>query len=660
MRSCLLVTMMARVLQVLLNELLVGTITWTSIDRSTFVFDDAYRELSNRSVLSLFFRTMSGGLKQDADIRSSRMQVHPFFSNLLPEGHLREYLAEKLQIDRSREAHLIEALGGDLPGAVIVRSAEKSFESQWSNSKTISDKQQSGPDGALKFSFAGIQMKFSAIMESSGGLTIPAHGENGTYIVKLPSGKFDKVPESEYASLHLAKEMGIQVAESALIETESVKNLPKGMLTSGTQSLSVKRFDRDGLRRIHVEDFAQVYGKFPAEKYKGVAYHDLAKVLWIVSGEEDLAEFIRRLVFSLGIGNGDMHLKNWSLIYPDGINPRLSPAYDFVPTVAFSSDRALALSIGGEKIMSKITFEHFDKFAAKAELPSRLVQKLVRESVDAFSTVWVQKQDSYPLPPSVRADINEHLGGIELFRSARHIQGFSTQSLHFFYFAGLAGDAGVSLSNNPESTLYNNALALKQINEFGRAMTTLSMSLDAKESWQGYYNRGNLKYAFHDLFGAIEDFGSATSITDIPQASYNFALSYINLQERDDTAADKYFKPAEKAFNRATQLDPKMYQAWYNLGVMHLSLQHSEQAIRHFKKTLELNPLYAPAAFNLGAAHLLNGDMAEAKQLYERASELDSKVKNLAPLIESFSQIRVLIPMNGPPGPAGPQGPSAS
>ena len=38
----------------------------------------------------------------------------------------------------------------------------------------------------LRFSLAGVQLKFSAINEASGGLTIPAKGVGGSWIVKLP------------------------------------------------------------------------------------------------------------------------------------------------------------------------------------------------------------------------------------------------------------------------------------------------------------------------------------------------------------------------------------------------------------------------------------------------------------------------------------------
>lgn len=45
-------------------------------------------------------------------------------------------------------------------------------------------------------------------------------------------------------------------------------------------------------------------------------------------------EFVRRLVLTVITGNGDMHLKNWSLIYPgNGDKPVLAPIYDVLSTV---------------------------------------------------------------------------------------------------------------------------------------------------------------------------------------------------------------------------------------------------------------------------------------------------------------------------------------
>ena len=60
-----------------------------------------------------------------------------------------------------------------------------------------------------------------------------------------------------------------------------------------------------------------------------------------MTDETQFTEFIRRLIFNAVIGNNDMYLKNWSLIYPDGHTPQLAPAYDFVSTVRYVADDRL-------------------------------------------------------------------------------------------------------------------------------------------------------------------------------------------------------------------------------------------------------------------------------------------------------------------------------
>jgi serine/threonine-protein kinase HipA len=66
---------------------------------------------------------------------------------------------------------------------------------------------------ALRFSLAGVQLKFSAFANAgmAGGLTIPAEGVGGSWIVKLPSQQFTGVPENEFSMMTLAGMIGMEV-----------------------------------------------------------------------------------------------------------------------------------------------------------------------------------------------------------------------------------------------------------------------------------------------------------------------------------------------------------------------------------------------------------------------------------------------------------------
>ena len=269
-------------------------------------------------------------------------------------------------------------------------------------------------DQPYRFSLAGVQLKFSALAESTGGLTIPASGVGGDWIIKLPAQNFAHVPENEWAMLHWAGEVGIPVPETRLVPLDQIAGLPELGVLSGTTALAVKRFDRHEKRRIHIEDFAQVYNVFPEKKYEGVSTANMANMVWILTGEDGLIDFIRRLVFTILIGNGDMHLKNWSFVYPDGRNPELSPAYDFVSTIAYIPSDRLALNLSGEKNIRAITLEHFEKLVRKAGLPEYLVLSAVKETMERALDKWSENKTNYALPGEILERIEKHLAGLRI------------------------------------------------------------------------------------------------------------------------------------------------------------------------------------------------------------------------------------------------------
>jgi len=393
-----------RTLSVYLNNTEVGTLTLLADDRTLFAFSRSYIENANRPTLSLWFKTPLGELKTAEKIRSAAA-LPPFFSNLLPEGHLRDYLAKKLNVKSGREFFLIAALGKDLPGAVYVQAVEELADDGLKQKKLLSKEEK-----LLRFSLAGVQLKFSAIMESTGGLTIPADGIGGSWIVKLPSHTYKHVPEAEYSMLKLAERTGISVPDCKLIPTASIAGLPADIDAKFGESLAVKRFDRkdDGVR-IHMEDFAQVFGIYPTEKYENASFDRIGYVLLSECGEADFFEFIKRLVFTVLIGNGDMHLKNWSLLYNDSRQPRLSPAYDFVPTIIYMANDNLGLRLGGEKEFLKVRMVNFVKLVSKAAASERIALKLVQETVERTCIAWKELQSDFPLTKEMKKALEVHM-----------------------------------------------------------------------------------------------------------------------------------------------------------------------------------------------------------------------------------------------------------
>ena len=202
----------------------------------------------------------------------------------------------------------------------------------------------------LRFSLAGVQLKFSAVMEATGGLTVPADGIGGSWIVKLPSARFPAVPQNEFVTMGLARRIGIPVPRTRLVPVHEIVGLPDDVAAVGDLAFAVERFDRGpGRSRIHMEDFAQVFGLYPERKYGRRSCAGIASVLSAEAGPEAVEDFVRRLAFSVLTGNADMHLKNWSLVYADGVTPSLSPAYDLLSTIPYLPNDRFALTFGGTK-----------------------------------------------------------------------------------------------------------------------------------------------------------------------------------------------------------------------------------------------------------------------------------------------------------------------
>jgi serine/threonine-protein kinase HipA len=399
------------VLEVGLYGKRIGTLTHLPGDQTLFTFDQDYIDDPERPTLSLSFKDSLGELI--TDIRPTRTRVPPFFANLLPEGTLRDYLARQAGVNPKREFFLLWMLGRDLPGAIRITPADGEA---WPPETVRQDAGgRLSRDKMLRFSLAGVQLKFSAVMEATGGLTIPAEGVGGSWIVKLPSMKFNGVPENEYAMMELARAIGIDVPEVQLVPMSQIAGLPDDVAHMEGNALAVKRFDRtaDGMP-VHIEDFAQVFGLYPETKYEKASYRNIAEVLWAETGADDVAEFIRRLVFNALIGNADMHLKNWSLIYPDGPQPALSPGYDFVSTIAYLKDTNMALTLGRSKAMKELSLDQLSYLAAKARLPEKLVLDAGRETVERFMAVWKSGKAIDAISPSSVPPINELLARVPI------------------------------------------------------------------------------------------------------------------------------------------------------------------------------------------------------------------------------------------------------
>lgn len=124
-----------------------------------------------------------------------------------------------------REFFLLAVLGADLSGAIVIAPLEGDAKA---DDARDADRDDYRPrDTVLRFSFAGVQLKFSAVMEASGGLRVPSGGMGGSWIVKLPSVRFTAVPENVSIFIIRRWRSPLHCERRALLATSSNRLQPE-------------------------------------------------------------------------------------------------------------------------------------------------------------------------------------------------------------------------------------------------------------------------------------------------------------------------------------------------------------------------------------------------------------------------------------------------
>lgn len=191
------------------------------------------------------------GLRFEEGLRkpyASALRLPPWFSNLLPEGPLRQWIADERGVSLDREMELLAQVGHDLPGAVQVCPTDgPDMEVDWSTRNQ--GRHAEGSVGTLKpvtwrFSLAGVALKFSMLAQGD-RLTVPAVHDRGDWLVKFPDYRYSDVPSNEYAMMKMARAVGMDVPEVRLVHRDALEGLPARMWPNAEQwAFAVKRFDR--------------------------------------------------------------------------------------------------------------------------------------------------------------------------------------------------------------------------------------------------------------------------------------------------------------------------------------------------------------------------------------------------------------------------------
>lgn len=329
-----------------------------------------------------YVRTSGIAIGLSLDIKTGKYEtegLHPFFDNLIPEGWLLRHAEKVHKIDKNNRYAILMATGRSPVGAVRViplNHEGKEYEADDEGVEAASDdedifelraprlgghcsyclqglnpgsenelghhvkcaKDMWGTTRKLKIrlnrrdpldsfrktiygaSISGAQRK--GLFELSNGVL--ASGHNLPRYILKPNGDYDQLPENEHVTMVVARELGFDVPEIALLEANGLGRV-----------FAVKRFDIHQGQQLRFEDIGQVLKVKSEDKYESsnekVAlmikqYSDIPGI--------DLTNLWRRLLYCFLTGNADMHLKNWSLLEIETMKGlfRLSPCYDLLNT----------------------------------------------------------------------------------------------------------------------------------------------------------------------------------------------------------------------------------------------------------------------------------------------------------------------------------------
>lgn len=399
-------------------------------------FDAAYIEDPARPTLSLSLvgateqatRAILGSAHDSRLVRQDG-RCPTFFQNLLPEGHNRTRLARERGCAEEDELELLAAAGHDLFGAVEVEPVPLSAGVPeairlWHAAMGIDVLEPSVVQAPIEdaASLPGVVTKFSAIQEGT-RYVVKRHGRAGDFIVKLPSTRHPDLVDNELTGYRLAAALHLDCASAMRVARADV-DLPETVPFD--HALVVRRFDRgEGGRRVHMEEMAQALSYTPREKYGRGLDHDAPRVLRVLDRlsarpGRDLAEWVRRLVAFALMGNTDAHLKNWALVYPDGIRPVLAPLYDPVCVAAWFpalADAEYAVNRRIDETLRALDEHKLHALLLAADVPARAkLRAEARAAVAEAKALW--PAILVDAPDNVRASVTERLaGGVALARA---------------------------------------------------------------------------------------------------------------------------------------------------------------------------------------------------------------------------------------------------
>ncbi|WP_452106411.1 HipA domain-containing protein [Brucella pseudogrignonensis] len=316
-------------------------------------------------------------------------QVMPWLANLLPETHLSE-IGQQLKVSPQDILGLLMRVGRDTAGAFSIgepRREGNNFRIVDNEAalERIIDELPERPfligERGVSMSLAGVQDKLPVYIGPDGRIGIPLDGTPSTHILKPDIKRLAGSVTNEAFCMILARLCGLDAAEVAIGQAGK------------RDYLLVRRYDRvaDGrgiIRRIHQEDFCQLLGLFPAEKYEqtglgrrgGASLPQMFEALARLVSPAERLRLLDAVIFNILICNSDSHAKNYSVLVGASGTARLAPLYDLMCAAPYRRvDQSLPQTLAGKRNADELHGKEWRQFATDVGLSPAAVTRRVEE-----------------------------------------------------------------------------------------------------------------------------------------------------------------------------------------------------------------------------------------------------------------------------------------
>lgn len=309
------------------------------------------------------------------------------FGGLLPEESQRTAIARALGVSQDNPFRLLQALGGDVAGALSFLPAGEAPLHEESEDDpepldegelaALIERLPAAPmlagEGGARLSLAGAQSKLPVVLTKGGRIAVPRPGEPSTHLIKPEPERFAGLAANEAFCLALARAVGLDAARAEWREVH------------GRPLLLVERYDRvsvDGrTQRLHQEDFAQALAVPSNQKYAaegGPTFLDSFALLRRAATRpaREVLKLADAAIFNLIVGNADAHAKNYSLLRLQTGKVVLAPLYDLVATHMWKElSPRLAMRFGRAATIEELGKDSLERFAEDAGLPAPFVKR---------------------------------------------------------------------------------------------------------------------------------------------------------------------------------------------------------------------------------------------------------------------------------------------